>query len=716
MPIEAAHGEHMGKRGFPFLRESALGAILSSVSRNETLFELRMKAGLTRKEAARSLKMPAFLLKRYEEGYSLINGKRAAQFAEFYGVDASIFLEDRLNYPTPIATTPEATPKKESDGKLMRKVSDVFSSPKLLIPLISLFCLDLAGVIVSGIFQAKTFNEPEAYYSEAVRAVQGEVAEKGEPADTSIFWAILGASLNEVTIEDDGENSFSILTAVGDDFYGVTIFHCQRPYGEEEGAIEETSITITPGGEVGVAYDNPNINDIFGALSFGTYANGVLSFPEDIPEQILTPESQQEARALFGVGLEKANDYLSNVEEGLDFDGYLAQAHEGNRKQLHERNISYNFCFVLSLLGILMLGALIYGIYAFLVKKQRIKSLEAIEMEDDLIEAPPKKKEAPRNLPSFLFLKEGYAKVIFLATLIVGSLSILINFIHLMNPEASFFSAFDYESYMEVAKVFLYLSLFAIFLIKLDAIINRKSVLFSLFSSLLLGLLFYVVEVFIALYAVNLASFRELISSFLPSNLFFGMTALLSLAYFLLYTPPSLDRTYKKVLFRLLSLIPVAYLVAGFVMTYLDEEMAIDLSPYLTLLFQTKSVETVLFSFLSILFVALMRLILGSIYGEEGITLVLKGNLMQTCKNAFLCLLLLALTLTAWLYEPDGGFWGEIFSLESDRYLFCLIPFLLLYRPRIPKSDSREDLAFILTYDVLYLGPYAAVGLIILFI
>lgn len=656
--------------------------------------------------------MLAWLLKRYEEGYTLINDKRAQQFATFYGVDPQVFYDDPLIYNTAIVTTSDSKPKKTSNFR--NKVDDFLSNIKVFWTLLAAFVLSLAGLGTSIYFYVESNDRPYTFLTSDIRAVHEDVATRGSEGSTLplLYTFMYATTFRQLDIDYPNDEQFSITIPDNAAYYGTIAFSYTHPYaqGTEEGSMETLRIMFSAGNTAIFDYSNDEDPTSMGVGINGYYIDGkfVASNNNATEEQIA------KAEAVHPLFIEKADEYISSLGLNETFSGFIQVATSSANNVGNILRTSLLTTFLTALLTLVLLSLVIYsGLKVYSIRKKAKLELFEGENLDEFEGIATENKPLPKNKPSFLFLKEGYLKIILLTFLILGMNTVLLRLLSFLQPEMPIFTSGYYEDYKTAAQVILYLTIFAVFFVKIDALTTRKNILLSIYIILFYGFAFYLVEVLLYRLFSMSTIFGAMLSGFFPGNIFLGMASILVFAYFLIYLPKWVNKPWKQILFRLGTLIPIAYLVASIAVSYLDTMGEISINFYVRFLLQTQSIEACLFCILAICFLAVYRYISYKIYGKEGAHKIVKGTVYYTARNIFLCLVLVVFTLLGWFVE-DSFYGLQSLNLENDRYLCCLIPFILLYQPRIPKTNIKQDIWFNIGYVGLYALPYVLSAIIVI--
>lgn len=234
-------------------------------------------------------------------------------------------------------------------------------------------------------------------------------------------------------------------------------------------------------------------------------------------------------------------------------------------------------------------------------------------------------------------------------------------------------------------------------------IINNERITKVVLINFLLFLLFYIIEILTFVYYVvptieslikDFTGFElnakelleEVLGEFSSINIFIDLL-LCSLIYlFFVYTPKHIK---NRIIFRrLLTIIPVSYIVISFLLNGLAKTNLISINLYLGALLPHKNIITYVFFFITIIFVKYNKKIFYLFNKNkdktyESYTL---ENTFLSNYNYFLIILLCLLSIIdfSFSYIPNIKNWG----IGNNYYLFVAIPFLFFYNYQ--KSPKRK--------------------------
>jgi hypothetical protein len=257
------------------------------------------------------------------------------------------------------------------------------------------------------------------------------------------------------------------------------------------------------------------------------------------------------------------------------------------------------------------------------------------------------------------------------------------------------------------------------FFIRIEILHTSGNIVPTVILTFFLGLLFYFAEnAFQTYFDLNSDTYRELLLtlflSFMPGNLFWGMTCFSLLVLFLLTTPKFRKRS-SLVAFRLCALLPLTYLLLSLFYALGTQLWGFAVLPdeVAGLLSRKEFIPTV-FAVLYPLGLYLYRIIVLHRYGKEKAALYFCGNRYFFLKNILASLILGALALTGYLL--GNGEAGKALGLHNSAWIAILIPFLLCYHPHLGARNRLLDLLFPLAYAFSLTFAYLYVARFVLFL
>lgn len=650
------------------------------MKRNEALYSYRLSRGLSRSLAAEILGISVTLLRNYEEGYIYIKDDVAKKLASSYGLEEGAFLLDDKGYIGAISYDKE----KPIKPNRFKKVKDFFASLPMTVVGVALFIIFLITTIEGIVSYRTSYSGRAGYMPTSYMEIVNVVKLEGEESSISMYGALMdnaeayALKINDVFIVKVPENeeslgliSFSYIDGSNGTFY-LECYSAGYAMGsyEPSGAEEITTIGIA-------TYDNSSDSLIY----------------------TLTPSTTKEAmERCFPLLKAEIDNYLEGFSNSQKTNELFLALEQTNISLASMRLIGVQVIFIGGIGVSLSLFILIFGMVVRSQKKETVYSrVENLFEEKGEIDDFPTREVPSSFHPAPFIFKEDYLRVIFLALFFIGGLSSLLSLF-----SSSFIYTSFYTSLTEILPYFTGISTFMIFFLKLEAIISRRNTLLSFLNCLAAGFLFYIGEVYLTLLLSSIGKLGELIAHFLPSNMFTGLAALALFAFFLLKEPVKAKR-WQKILFHSFAILPLGYLIAGFIMLGSGETYG----PFVTGALNGGLFEVSIVGVSYIFFLFISRKVAFYKYGHENGEMYLTSNNFSLIRNIFLSIMVSVVVILAYILPSSVSLW----SLEQDKYLLVLIPFFLLYRPRYPKSTLKGEFLFDASYFVLLALPYLFTGL-----
>lgn len=642
------------------------------MKRNEALYNARLSLGLSRKEAAKKLQTWSFILKDYEEGYRYLKDDKAKKFALAYGLEESAFLIDDQGYFEALDYE-----KGKEVKELFPRVRNAFASlPARIINLV-LMVICVVICVVGGINYNSVLNHRERYFPDTYNEIYSSIAAEGNVGEFCIMTCIVDTqeAYFHREIDEDG-GIFTVKVPIEMDHIGLISFSYQAPDSDMVLHFDAYSM-----GRCAVS----NENSLTPMAEYSMYD----PVTRELSENALSEEVRKRIVESLAATKERANIYLASYGAAID-ELYLSISRINN-DLLIMKNVWISVLFVGGFLAAIALLALIYGIVRQgKLKKEGLYSKVENFVQEEGSEEVVNSRELPRSFdPAPFVCKEDYLRHIFLAIFFIGSLSAMFT---KMEDSLSWVNRDFIQSINTVLSYFSGIGTFMVFFLKLQAIISRRNTFLSFLTCFGISSLFYIGEVFVSLILMNYGTFGTLISYALPSNLFTGLAALALFAFFLLNEPKD-GKKWQKALFHLGALVPLLYLIAGFVIL----ESRKGISPFLNAALNGGLFEVCIVGVVYIFFIFLFRKISFHRYGREGGEKFMTSSIYTLSRNILLATMVVLLVVLHYVLPYELSLW----TLEKNGYFLILVPVFLLYRTRVPKSTKKGELLFDGGYLVL---------------
>lgn len=660
---------------------------------NEALYNARLTLGLTRKEAAKKLSTRPFILKNYEEGYLYLKDKKARKFALAYGLEEDSFIIDDRGYFTAIDYE-AGKEKKERFGKIRDALA---SLPSLIVTLV-VIVVSFVMANVGGINWNYTFTQRDRYLPSEYKQIYNEVTSEGNVGSFCVMTTLVDT---EEAYVHEIDEYYAVLVPKDSDFYGLISFAYDDPnIGHMNGDTYQFSYYLDcyAAGNCSVNYQAYSFSrEMIVDMEYAEYdpATGEINPSLPMEEDVL-----QMMKDYLSLVKPVANEYLSqyfssetstNLVDAL----YLSMG-TTNANLMTMRTIGTAVMFVGGFLVAFGFLILVYGIVrrGKIKKKGLYSKVESLVQEEE--EVGTDTREAPHSFdPAPFIAKEDYLRFFFLGIFFVGCLMGVfqrMNSYGWIGPEA-------YNTISVILSYFKGIGTFMVFFLKLEAIISRRDTFSSFLTCLGISSLFYVGDVYYSVYLTNYGTLGRLLAQFLPSNLFTGLAALALFAFFLLKEPVKAKK-WQRVLFHLGGLLPLGYLIAGFVILAIDTNHSI--SPFLNAGLNGGLFEVCIIGVVYIIFIFIFRRIAFHRYGKKGGEEYLTSSTYTLARNIVLSTVIVILVILNYALPENFPLW----TLRRNGFFLLLIPVFLLYRTRVPKSTVKGELLFDGGYLVLLGLPY----------
>ena len=252
----------------------------------------------------------------------------------------------------------------------------------------------------------------------------------------------------------------------------------------------------------------------------------------------------------------------------------------------------------------------------------------------------------------------------------------------------------------------LYIGVFVLYFLDLGKS-SGKRILRDAWLFFCLYVLTYFLEVVTYSYAQDAGTLllRVLDEVTLPNP--FGSVCLYFLIAACLFVAPKWANTKKKLgFYRLLSFVPLCLLVGMTVLSKIvDRQTTWDVPVAVRLLLNS---EKIVFSAISVGFlygVYFLRLYFQRKYGKEGAERYFAGNRYLWVKNAFVCVLILAVCAVDYAVRRYPV--ADMIGLGKTWQAACLAPLFLLYRPKIGRRNVFAEKMTLTFYTAAYAVIYA---------
>src|SRR5574344_89525 len=674
---------------------------------DRVLKETRLNLGLSLKEASKLIGISPLLLYLYEYGYFIVSKKNEPKIINAYKLNEDFFSSD-LMYPV---------------GK-KKKISNydkifAFFKNKVFMITTAMITTIFIGLVPSSNY---TFqygdNNSYSYFDQKVIDVLEITKEKATSSEVSLARMDV---FYDYTFEYEGRK------------YTYETFNNQRNIGfanaSSNGEIGTDTYQIYTDGNHYPSFsfhrnlsDGENTLYYIDDLNYNDYLAG-----KDVKFLLFVASKQ------VNLPIEKGNEYydtfysemksyadpffaafesmFKNEDYNIDYSfvDFLTLKAEGQSRYDAVEDTSAYLLMASSVLSILGLGLLSFSFYLLISDHFKNKVVSEDDDEGKAIIQQKPCKTLPKNIRFTPFIPEWLIRVLGLIVLFISSIGLTV----VVGTLFGILNIFDIQQalgYQSATKNLLNVAIVVLYFTVLNAFTKKKNGTFKVFMFLLLGFIYYIFETLLMYFITSeggiIASAAESYGSMLPGNVVWGATIFTAMALFLLTTPRWASKSTKnRVVWRSMAILPVGYLVAGYLITYFTKVKMMDKLYYpISYLFVNKNIILGLFSFFTIIAIYIYHLILKHKYGKEGLELYINGNRYQLVRNLIVAVIIGLVALIDFVVPLMVE--NNVFKLGNNYYILTLVPFVLLYHQHIGKRNTALDLIYSLLYGIILCISY----------
>ena len=628
---------------------------------NIHLSELRKKANLSLKEAAKAIGVNRYKLYLYENGYFRPTKKDLVKLSEYYKEEIS--LEGEKAYPGPVK---EKQLKKVEESLKVKRI--VFGSLSIAV---------LLSILAGGITFNNSVSNKKSYYGDTYNAMREKVVEHGETGydiATSLKYHYVSGIDSEF-----GESSII--------FYetdNILYFNeCSYTTIKSDSGFDTNRYRYQFGFNLGVSSFTCEFN--YGSILSGEYFTCYFDYEGKPVEKvdkfkILVTDGKEVVTEEKAVEL--VNSELANLEDSLSelLSNYLGKETSFFKDFLPAREQGRKINFSLQITGLLLI---IPGIIAFYIVfgifiKLLIKNIRPRLVETEPNEATSKHEKLPNDLhinfgiPDIFIVLLGkilqFGSIFFFLVALIAKVGV------------PFLKPFSNPILLTV---FSYSLLAGIFL-EHFVMIGRIKKPTTLFQQIIYNLGFFLFVATIETVLISLTNawgyeLAPLIYKYVPGNVYQIVAVHYLIFLFLFFQPPFLNKKGKiaRIIWHSLSLIPLGFLITTYV-----------LSNSYALVYGVKENIFINFwfpnGFLSLSLVCVIflyatfgvRLFYEKKYGKGHAQTFFYGDRYTIIENAMCaCLIIIAAIIDLAFQHNQYAYY---LGLGKNVWLFALVPFIIL--------------------------------------
>ncbi len=687
-------------------------------SYNELLYQKRMEKGMSKREFARFLGVPTLFYRYYENGYVKPGKKYVERISDKLGIDYSLNFVGAASYPSEL---PEEMTKFE---KWYRRL---LSKLWVKIVLVVFLLLSITTISVSFYKNNEITSHADQYYSEKYLQFVSEVKEKG----SMTFSLLHELTRPEIHISDD-EKYVSISTS--SETFAIRDLNAYIRYKGDDYSIYYIVPNSAKGATEYLTVQYIDYVNLEKYISSFNIVDSKFVFTDSITLENGNPvessaEIYQTVKEKMLSKIENVNtDLTSLIKEktGMEYDFYnelLIDHKEGANKNLFAEIMS----LAMGIIGIGLTGLFLFAIlfsFFFGIKEEK-KKLELGRIDTMSIESENKTRGSPntvtekqkeniammkKDIPFFPFLPETVLEIIGICLIALGSVRIFLNL------EMLFYSSgVTQEMYNQTSTNLFRLftvGMFLLYFIDFDIFLDDSR---SLRNFFLYGIVFFGLYFIECILIEYLAKTRGLIfilrDYYVVPNNFGTISCYFGIMFFLFYTPKNINTKKKTIIFRLMCLIPIAWIIASSVIFENYKALGLDFNTWQVYFFDSERPQFSLLCVSYLVGLYLIRLYFKKKYGQEAAKRFFNGNRFYYIKNIFICLIVAAIAVNEYCLR---NYTSNIKGIGSYYQIVYLIPMLLFYHPHLGKRCKPLDYFTLILYGLFFSFGYLLAAILIL--
>lgn len=646
------------------------------ISYNIFLYNKRIDLGLKRRKFARMLKLSTFKYRLIENGYIKPSKRDVNKISKALDIDYKEYLEGDSSYPNEL-------PEKDR-SKLSLLLYKILASKFVRISLLVLSILFITSFIAFSISASYTNKHKKDYYTENVITLIDYIKENGK-----LNFSLLGETkFPEISKKYvDSDRNIEKLTMISSSYSEKEVSLNFRSYYWSENYRVTSRIMNLTNDEIYYSIDffvystskyyisyvyvntkngNIRINYYGDDEEKATVTNIIEAYFE---ENDLTSDFDQLIKDNLGSSYDFLTDILYPFEESDD-----------------KYSSTYSLKFFIIAISIIF-GALSIFLtaYAFIYGSKEIK-VETMSHSDELLLDKVLYKPLKKDMRFIPFLPETILEIIGIFIVAIGSFRIV-----LYASQINQYSSVSMEAASGEFLSLRMLGMFLLYFVDFDLFMDDKRVLRNIVMYPLLFLIIYYVE---ALLMTALENSNSILLSqftvFLMPNPFGSVTCYFLIMVFLFFTPKFIKKKNGLILYRLLSIIPIIYLIVSFFLFNSDYFFDWKIDNYWVRYFFNS--ERLPFSILAVVYLVglyFIRLFFKKKYGEERAQKFFSGNKFIFLKNILISLVVVIVWVVDLILSKDAGL--NKIGIGVNQTLIILVPILLLYHPHKGPRNLAVD-------------------------
>lgn len=691
---------------------------------NKSLYEARIKKGVSRKEASIFLHINRIHLKLIEEGYLNVPKRKYDTFIKYYELKDDFF-STHSTYVEPIE-------KEEIDFEELKRYGKRLINKKLRV-----FCflsvLSSTLCVAFGIYaNNRRFITPRIAWTQEFTQFTDRVKSLVAPIPSYLNGDnIYKVSNKEPTIEKEDLYTYTINNS-------VTVF--EKDMNAENTNID-SSIEVTQESKKIESYSFYLFSSNKKKVIFYSYTSHVKNFKIDWGTLVIEDDYSINLRPFDcvydnqSIRVKANSEIYKAMKERLNH--ILPRAYIKIDKLLIENELIYfrtldllddiqkisrdntlfsrlgvSFICVFTFVCLTYVIILCLSYYSEYQLKHPLPKLDKKTLEILNYDGLPTRtiyqdSKFPSVLPEFM------VRIFGLSILLVSSISMFLSVYTLFNIDFMGFSSF--KPLRDFSSNFLSSAVLLLFFIKLDIYYrkNANQLITNIVNLFVFGLIFYIAEVMMFnsilreenIFSIILYALYEI----MPGNVIWNIMLYFLIFYFLFTTPRKFVGNATKVIkWRLCSLIPTFFLIfALFYKFFFEPRIASPI--YISLIFHTSGIIPTSFAIVylySLYFINLFKKLSYGLKHAETYSYSRRYALNKNILASIIILILFAIDMFFRYNIPDN-----VLKLGQNWAIICLIPIILFYRPHIGKRNIKWDNIYTLLYGSFFAGGYISIAI-----
>jgi len=666
---------------------------------NLFLYQKRNETNLSIKEFANKLEINRFKYNLIEKGYLKPNKKDIEKISKYFNVDYSLYTTGMYSYP-------EGLTYDKSVGKLGNKINKLINklSTKIVMGIITLVCI--ITIVLSLVISDSLSENQASGLSDEYLAVYDGIVEKG----STMYSLTDELKSPEIYLANDSQYSYlrcrySSKTKL-DFTYSLSLY-------TDEGRITMTSSSFDTNSKetlIKVTYCDYTDYELYQAV-YNEISKNQFVLSEAYASQTGFELSEDSypviEECLMMLNYEMSDLIKNNLNLDVDFYDTMIAGSIPVRDRIEK---GQNICLMIFILGLILVALNCYlFIYALLYgnKYNEITILQASGYNDDLIRL----KQQNKKLPNDFKITPPLPETLYWA---VGTILTFAGVIRIVMYVLTFFnSSFTLETNKTASMLFttFVTGTFLLFFIKFDQFLDDKRSIKNVFLNLILFFCLYLIEVVLQQSIEQVGAINLILKSknFTLPNYFGSVACYFLMMITLFLTPKWANKKWKLILYRLLTLIPIAIIVTTTIIRYGNTAWNLNLPTWVAYLFTSQRPQISILCITYLIGLYFLRLFFKLRYGPDACKTYFNGNRYLIYKNILVFIIVLVIGIFEIALQRNTGAHSFGFGLY-DKFIY-LAPFLLLYHPHIgdrnKKWDSKVLAISLIVFAVFYFLVFA---------